>query len=95
MAEQQRQAPASAGEAHRLVLEQRRRLTVTAVTEVLHVEADSVVLRFGDSLLVVQGEDLRLKQLSEIDGLVEILGTVGTLRYERAPAKGRLRRVFG
>ena len=93
MAEQQRQSPA-AGETHRLVLEQRRRLTVTEVTEVLHVEADSVVLRLGQSLLVVRGEGLRLKQLSEAGGLVEILGTVGALQYERAPA-GRLRRLLG
>lgn len=95
MAEQQRQVPGKTGETHRLVLEQRKQLTVTAVTEVLHVEANSVVLRLSQSLLVIQGEELRLKQLSEAGGLVEIQGAVSALRYEKAPVGGRLRRLFG
>ena len=93
MAEQQRQSPA-AGETHRLVLEQRRRLTVTEVTEVLHVEADSVVLRLGQSLLVVRGEGLSLKQLTPSDGVVEIRGQTTALSYEQPRQGGLLRRVF-
>ena len=82
-------------EAHRLSLEARRKLTVTAVTDVLRVDETGVALRVGPCVLIAQGEGLKLRQMSPDDGRVDVLGRVDSLRYETAPAGGRLRRLFG
>lgn len=82
-------------ETHRLSLEARRKLTVTAVSEVLRVDETGVALRVGPCVLIAQGEGLKLRQMSPDDGRVEVLGRVDSLRYEIAPTGGRLRRLFG
>lgn len=83
-------------EAHSLRLEQRNRLTVTGVQEVLRFEAQTVVLRLEAGLLLVFGEGLALKQLAPEEGRLEVRGTlVNALRYEQAPSKGLLRRILG
>ena len=82
-------------ELHRLTLDQRSRLTVTSVTEVLHVEGEAVVLRMEEGLLVIRGTGLSLKQLAPEDGRLELRGRVSSLSYEQAQAKGLLRRILG
>ncbi len=82
-------------ENHSLRLEQRNRLTVTAVKEVLRFEPQAVVLRFEAGLLLIQGETLSLKQLAPEDGRLEVRGEVRAMSYEQAPSKGLLRRILG
>ena len=82
-------------QAHRLVLEEGKRLTATGITEVLRVDPESVVLRAGSRILVVRGEGLALKQLTPSDGVVEIRGQTDSLSYEQAGRSGLLRRLFG
>ena len=79
---------------HRLELEQRTRLSVTGVTEVLRVEQTGVALGLEQNVLVVQGTGLRLRQLAPEDGRVELLGEVTALRYEQAAARRLLRRLL-
>ena len=80
---------------HSLTLEQRQRLTVTAVSEVLRLDSETAVLRTEDSLLLVSGYGLELKQLSPDSGKVEIRGKIAQLSYEQAPSGGFFRRLFG
>lgn len=82
-------------EAHSLRLEQRRRITVTAVREVLRFDPQTIVLRLEAGLLLIHGEGLSLKQLAPEEGRLEVCGTVETLNYEQAPGKGLLRRLLG
>ena len=81
-------------ESHRVTLDQRRRLTVTAVSEVLRVDETGVALRVGPCVLIARGEGLKLRQMTPDDGRVDVQGKVDSLSYETASG-GRLRRLFG
>lgn len=81
---------------HSLQLAQRRKLTMSGVTEVVSFEDSAVVLQTSLGTLIVQGEQLQLKTLSLEGGRVEVDGTVSALVYEepRQPGSWR-RRLFG
>ena len=82
--------------AHGLALDQRKKLTMTGVTEVLRFDDAAVVLRTELGILTVLGRDLRLKTLSTDGGQMAVTGEVTALSYEepRSPG-GWLRRLFG
>lgn len=81
---------------HKLALEERKKLTVTGVSEVVHFDETAVELRTGLGMLLVQGQNLQLKQLSPDGGQVAVEGTVSMLSYEEPrQAAGWLRRLFG
>lgn len=79
---------------HSLSLEERSRLTMTGVTEVISFEETSVVLHTALGTLVVQGNDLKLKTLSLEGGQVAVDGHISALIYEE-PRLGGWRRLFG
>lgn len=79
---------------HRLTLYQRKKLTLTGVTEVLSFEEDSVVLHTAMGTLTVQGENLKLKNLSQEGGQMEVDGTISVLSYEEPNPGGWLRRML-
>lgn len=81
---------------HGLTLNQRSKLTMTGVTEVVSFDELAVVLHTGMGTLVVHGRDLQLKALAPDGGNVAIEGTVSALIYEepRKPG-GWLRRLLG
>lgn len=80
---------------HRVVLDQRKKLTVTGVTEVISFEEDGAVLKTAQGTLIIHGQQLKLKTLSLDGGQVDVTGTVTALVYEEPRAGGRLRRLFG
>ena len=81
---------------HKLTLNERKKLTVTGVTEVVSFEEDAVVLKTALGTLAVQGRQLQLKTLSLEGGQVDVEGTVSALIYEEPKqAGGVLRRLFG
>lgn len=81
---------------HRVTMEERRKLTVTGATEVLSFDEETVILRIGQDTLVVQGENLQLKQLSPEGGNVAVEGKIGSLTYEQGRSSGSwLSRLFG
>ena len=85
-----------AGSEEHLALDGRQALRVTGVKEVLRFDPDTVVLRTGDSLLVVRGGGLALRRLSPDEGKVEVRGRVDALSYEQDAVRGGfLRRLFG
>ena len=80
---------------HKLTLNGRKNLSVTGVTEVVSFDENTVVLRTGMGTLLVQGEDLQLKNLSLEGGQVTVDGSVSSLIYEEEkPAAGLLQRLF-
>ena len=80
---------------HGLRLENRKKLTMTGVTEVLRLDEEAVVLKTSLGLLLVQGQGLQLKNLSPDGGQVELRGQICALSYqEPKAASGRLRRFF-
>lgn len=81
---------------HRLGLEDRNKLTVTAVSEVIRFDEDTIVLRTAQGILVVQGQGLQLKQLTLEGGCVAVEGQIDSLVYEQDRQTGSfLRRIFG
>jgi len=79
---------------HKLSLEERKKLTMTGVTEVVSFEDGAVVLRTALGTLVVQGQGLQLKTLSLEGGQVAVEGTVSALSYEE-PRLAGWRRLLG
>ncbi len=80
---------------HKLTLNQRSKLTMTGVKEVISFDENTIVLDTCMGTLVVQGEELQLKTLSVEGGQVVVEGSVGALHYEaQRSAGGFLRRLF-
>lgn len=81
---------------HKLTLDERKKLTVTGVTEVVSFDENAVVLRTALGTLIVQGQDLKLKQLMPEGGSVAVEGQIGSLIYEQTRSGGSLLgRLFG
>lgn len=81
---------------HKLTLDERKKLTMTGVTEVVSFDDSAVVLHTSLGTLVVQGQQLQLKTLSAEGGQVAVEGHVGALHYEESrPGGGWLSRFFG
>ena len=81
---------------HGLSLEDRKKLTMTGVTEVVSFDEAAVVLRTSLGTLVVQGNGLQLKTLSVEGGQVAVDGHIAALHYEEPRASGGwLGRLFG
>ena len=79
---------------HCLTLDERKRLTLTGVTEVVSFDEGCVVLRTGLGTLVVQGQGLRLKQLTLDGGNVAVDGQITALSYEEPRQGGWLGRLL-
>ena len=73
---------------HTLQMKERRQLTMTGVTEVVSFEETAVVLQTVMGKLLVQGEQLQLKNLSLEGGQVAVEGSICGLNYEESRGKG-------
>ena len=81
---------------HKLVLNERKLLTVTGVTEVVSFDDTSVIAQTDLGTLVVQGEKLQLKTLLPEGGQVTVEGNIASLVYEEPRPAGSLwRRLLG
>ena len=81
-----------AAKPHRIALDERERLSVTGVDEVLCFDEDRIVK--GE--LTVAGEGLHIGKLSLDTGELSVEGKVSELSYEEAaPAGGFWSRLFG
>lgn len=78
---------------HRLQLSERKNLTMTGVTEVVSFDETAVILQTSLGLLIVQGQQLQLKNLSLEGGQVSVEGTISALSYEE-PRQSGWRRLF-
>lgn len=79
---------------HDLTLQQRQKLTMTGVTEVVSFDESAVVLQTGLGILMVHGQGLQLKQLSPDGGQVCVDGSISALVYEEPRQGGWLRRLM-
>ena len=73
---------------HKLTLDERKKLTMTGVTEVVSFDEESVVLKTGLGTLVVQGHQLQLKTLTLDGGNVAVEGSIGALTYAEPKQPG-------
>ena len=80
---------------HKLSLDQRKSLTMTGVNEVVSFDENTVVLKTGLGMLVVQGQQLQLKTLTLDGGNVAVEGEISSLSYEQVRQGGWLGRLLG
>ena len=78
---------------HDLSLCDRKKLTLTGISEVVSFDELSVVMQTPLGTLLVHGEDLQLKTLE--GGNVVIEGQITTLSYEQPRSGSWLGRLFG
>lgn len=78
---------------HKLQLNERESLTMTGVAEVVSFDENTVVLQTSLGLLVIQGQQLQLKNLTLEGGQVAVEGSIRTLSYEE-PRQTGWRRLF-
>ena len=79
--------PASAAP-HRVVLDQRRRLTISGVEEVESFDESSVVMRTNQGALLIHGSSLHIEKLSLDGGEVLVQGEVDARTYEEELSQG-------
>lgn len=81
---------------HKLTLEDRRKLTMTGVLDVISFEEDGAVLNTGLGMLTVHGRSLQLKTLAPEGGQVMVEGEITALVYGQSKSNGGwLGRLFG
>ncbi len=81
---------------HKLTLSERKSLIVTGVTEVISFDDTAVVFHTELGTMVVQGEQLQLKNLSSEGGQIAVEGVVSVISYEESRQSGGwLHRLFG
>ena len=68
---------------HSLVLEERRRLNVSGVSEVLSFDEEQVVMETALGQLTVEGEGLHVEKLSLDAGELTLEGNIQSLSYSR------------
>jgi len=81
---------------HSLSLQDRKKLTLTGITEVISFDETAVVMHTPLGALIAQGDGLRLKTLTPEGGNVTITGEITALSYEQERAAGGwLHRLLG
>lgn len=72
---------------HTLTLENRRKLALTGITEVVSFDEGLVVLNTTMGALAIEGEELHILALSLDSGCVTVEGVVNLLQYENRNEK--------
>lgn len=82
---------------HSVILEERTKLTVTGVDEVLSFDEGEVTMRTSRGSLIVRGSELHVGKLAIDTGELGIDGTVSELLYEDEQQRGEgfWARLFG
>lgn len=92
MAYEEKKAPARP---HDLRLEERQRLFVSGVEEVVSFHEEEVVVRTVKGLLVVRGGGLKVDKLEKTAGELSVSGLITDLGYEEErTASGLLSRLL-
>ena len=78
--------------AGRLVMEARRKLTLTGATEVVRFDEELVELNTGLGPVTIEGRELKLKTLSLDTGTVVVEGEVTSFRYDEPRTRRGFRR---
>jgi len=70
---------------HNVIMENRRRLSISGVSEVDSFDESAITLRTVDGALIIRGSELKVGRLTLETGDVSVTGLVSQLSYEEAP----------
>ena len=81
---------------HRLILDERSRLTVTGVEDVESFDEEAIVMLTAKGALQIRGSGLRVDKLSLEGGELTVEGLVDSLQYEETQpeSQGFFSRLF-
>lgn len=72
---------------HTVKLENREKLYISGVEDVLNFDDTGIVLKTSAGILSVDGSELRITAFNVDDGNIEIFGTVNGIIYPQAQRK--------
>ena len=86
---------AAAKHPHALSMEERKRLTVSGVSDVESFDEHEIVMETSGGRLIIDGEELSISRLSTEQGDVNVEGRISGLNYlESAPRQSLWARLF-
>lgn len=81
---------------HHVIMEERSRLSVTGVEDVISFDEHEIVTRTAQGNLLIRGSGLHIEKLTLDSGEVKVEGLVQELCYEEAaPVGGFWAKLFG
>jgi len=81
---------------HHVIMEDRSRLSITGVEDVISFDETEIITRTGQGNLIIRGMGLHIGKLTLDSGEVSIDGSVRELCYEEpVPTGGFWARLFG
>lgn len=90
------QAPRPAVKSHALQMENREKLSLSGVEDVMGFDETLVVLQTGMGRLSIRGETLHIGRIDLDSGQLELSGKIQELSYDETPARSSLwGRLFG
>ncbi|WP_018248256.1 sporulation protein YabP [Orenia marismortui] len=79
----------------KLTLSDRKHLELVGVTEVINFSENEILLESNMGKLIIQGEDLHIKQLDLENSQLLVNGYITDLRYDQeTKAEGFFKRLF-
>ncbi len=82
----------TSGEKHRVILEERERLSLSGVTDVIAFDEESITADTDMGIVVIRGEGLHISKLNLDEGILRTEGNVDSIEY--GDAAGNSRRGF-
>jgi len=80
---------------HSLRLEERQKLSVSGVEEVVSFDEENVAVQTVKGLLIIRGSGLKVDKLEKTSGELTVSGLVRDLEYEESgPGAGFFSRLF-
>lgn len=75
---------------HRVVLEERSRLSISGVTDVISFDDESITADTDMGMVAIRGEDLHISRLNLDEGVLQVDGSIDSIDYgdDSAAAKG-------
>ena len=84
------------GKPHHVIMEDRAKLSVTGVEDVISFDENEIITRTAQGNLIIRGTGLHIGKLTLDSGEVSVDGSVRELCYEEpAPVGGFWAKLFG
>lgn len=75
---------------HSIIMEDRKRLSITGVEEVESFDDEEIMIHTGRGLMVIKGSSLQIDKLSTDSGEVTVQGLIDKISYEEVAPSGSL-----
>jgi sporulation protein YabP len=66
---------------HKVILDNRKKISLTGINKAISANETSIVLELSNGKVVINGAQLHISKLDVEQGVVEIDGTINSLKY--------------